>query len=118
MPQHVFLIPGFFGFDNLGDLAYFAHAREALIDWCRRAGVEVRVHTVPTLPTASLRLRARAVVDRMSEVLAGAGAATGRCTWWATRAGAWTRAWSSRPSLVLPEGPAAEPLAARVQAAW
>ena len=114
-PQHVFLIPGFFGFDNLGDLAYFAHAREALLDWCRRAGVDVYVHTVSTLPTASLRQRARTVVNRMSEVLSAAGDQAGRCTWWATPAAAWTPAWWSPPTCSCPRALAAEPLAARVQ---
>jgi len=27
--QHVWLVPGFFGFANLGDFAYFGHVREA-----------------------------------------------------------------------------------------
>ena len=28
--QHVFLIPGFFGFTSFGELSYFAHVRRAL----------------------------------------------------------------------------------------
>jgi triacylglycerol lipase len=113
-PNHVFLIPGFFGFDNLGDLAYFAHAREALLDWSRRAGVEVRVHTVSTLPTASLRLRARAVVDRMSEGLAGADAREPVHLVGHSSGGLDARLVVT-PDVLLPEGPAAEPLAARVR---
>jgi triacylglycerol lipase len=110
----VFLIPGFFGFDNLGDLAYFAHAREALIEWCRQAGREVRVHTVPTLPTASLRLRARAVVNRMSEVLAGAGPDEPVHLVGHSSGGLDARRVVT-PDVLLPEGPAAAPLAARVR---
>jgi triacylglycerol lipase len=110
----VFLIPDFFGFDNLGDLAYFAHAREALIEWCRETGREVQVHTVPTLPTASLRLRARAVVNRMSEVLAGAGRDEPVHLVGHSSGGLDARLVVT-PEVLLPEGPAAEPLAARVR---
>ena len=72
----MFLLPGFFGFDNLGDLAYFAHARDVLHDWCGRQGIDVRLHTVATSPTASLRHRAAEVVRRMHEVLSAADAET------------------------------------------
>ena len=67
--HHVFLLPGFFGFDNLGDLAYFAHTKETLTEWSRRQGIDVRLHTVPTLPTASLPHRAADVLRKMAEVL-------------------------------------------------
>ena len=79
-PHHVFLLPGFFGFDHLGDLAYFAHARDALTEWCRRAGIEARFHTVPTLPTASLRHRAADVLVKMDEVLKADAGARARST--------------------------------------
>jgi hypothetical protein len=69
-PQHVFLIPGFFGFDDLGDLAYFAHVERALVDWFRTAGIDGRVHAVGTPPTASLRQRALVVLRQMEPVLA------------------------------------------------
>jgi triacylglycerol lipase len=114
-PTHqVFLIPGFFGFDNLGDLAYFAHAREALIEWCRLGGVDARVHTVPTLPTASLRQRARAVVNRMSEVLGGA-AADDPVHLVGHSSGGLDARLVVTPEVMLPGGPAPGPLAARVR---
>jgi len=31
-PHHVVLVPGFFGFANLGDFAYFGHVRELLAE--------------------------------------------------------------------------------------
>ncbi len=65
MPHHVFLIPGFFGFDSLGDLAYFIHVVEALADHCRDAQVDVRFHVVTTLPTASLRHRAALLLEEI-----------------------------------------------------
>jgi hypothetical protein len=65
--QQIFLIPGFFGFDNLGDFAYFAHVNEALTLPLRRAGVEARLNIVRTLPTASLRQRTALLVGEMSK---------------------------------------------------
>jgi triacylglycerol lipase len=114
MPHHVFLIPGFFGFENLGDLAYFAHARDALVQWCRDAGVDARVHTVSTLPTASLRQRARAVVDRMAAVLDGPDG-SGPVHLVGHSSGGLDARLAVTPDVALPEGPDPEPLAARVQ---
>jgi hypothetical protein len=111
----VFLIPGFFGFENLGDLAYFAHAHDALVEWCRQAAVPVRVHTVSTLPTASLRQRARMVVDKMNAVLAGPGGGDGPVHLVGHSSGGLDARLVVTPDVVLPEGPAVEPLAARVQ---
>ena len=113
-PHHVFLIPGFFGFENLGDLAYFAHARDALIEWCRQSDVEVRVHTVSTLPTASLRTRARAVVNKMAAALAEAGD-DGPVHLVGHSSGGLDARLVVTPDVALPEGPDPEPLAARVR---
>lgn len=52
---HVYLVPGFFGFANLGELTYFGHVRDELL---RAAGPGVAVHAVRTPPTASLPRRA------------------------------------------------------------
>ncbi len=58
MAHHVYLIPGFFGFANIGELKYFAHVREQLDAVFERAGTAVDIHYVATLPTASLARRA------------------------------------------------------------
>jgi hypothetical protein len=55
---HVFLVPGFFGFANLGQITYFGHARRALAQALTARGIASRVHVVRTAPTASLPERA------------------------------------------------------------
>jgi len=62
-PHHVFLIPGFFGFANLGGLVYYAHVSEWLEHAFERAGHRVRVHRVKTRPTASIERRACRVLE-------------------------------------------------------
>jgi triacylglycerol lipase len=66
--QHVLLVPGFFGFANLGDFAYFAHVREFIARYMRRHGIGGEVRVVQTFPTASLRRRATRVVETMAEL--------------------------------------------------
>lgn len=63
---HVVLVPGFFGFDNLGDLAYFGHVHSFLGDAYRARGVEPVLHVVRTHPTASLPKRAARVVETIA----------------------------------------------------
>lgn len=63
MRQHVYLVPGFFGFANFGDFRYFAHVREHLAAHAARCGVDASIHYAPTLPTASLRKRAGRLVE-------------------------------------------------------
>ncbi|HEX6276214.1 MAG TPA: hypothetical protein VFZ53_24400 [Polyangiaceae bacterium] len=74
-PHHqVLLIPGFFGFGNLGELSYFNGVREQLAESFARAGVDVTVTEVKTLPTASIRVRAARVLEalvRVAETSAG-----------------------------------------------
>jgi triacylglycerol lipase len=64
--QHIYLIPGFFGFANLGTLRYFTHVREYLAGALAARGVSAQVHDVATRPTASIVDRAR----RLAEVIA------------------------------------------------
>lgn len=71
-PQHVFLVPGFFGFTNLGDLPYFAHVRVHLEAAFRRLGRVVEIHTVRTHPTASVRRRAEILLETVAEKAKGA----------------------------------------------
>src|SRR4051812_15793235 len=69
-PQHVFLVPGFFGFANLGDFAYFGHVREFLTVYMQKLGVPGSVTVVTTYPTASLRKRAARLAEALAQVLA------------------------------------------------
>lgn len=69
--HHVVLIPGFFGFGNLGDLSYFLGVREYLETLFRARNLEVEVIEVQTLPTASIRARAARVLDTLAAVGAG-----------------------------------------------
>ena len=64
---HVVLVPGFFGFANLGDLAYFGHVHAYLRDAYPARGWEPVLHVVRTSPTASLLRRTVRVVDTIVE---------------------------------------------------
>jgi len=68
-PHHVLLVPGFFGFANLGDFAYFAHVRDYLAEICPRAGITGELRVVRTVPTASLRKRAALVAEAIDALL-------------------------------------------------
>jgi triacylglycerol lipase len=111
--HHVFLIPGFFGFDSLGDVAYFAHAKDALDEWCRRAGVDALVHTVPSLPTASLLHRTSGLLSKIAEVTGDDGAAEVHLV--GHSSGGLDGRLLVTPDVVLPGAVAAEPVAARVR---
>lgn len=67
MTHHVILIPGFFGFVNLGDLTYFKHVRDHIHAWAESRGIDVVVHRPKTPPTASLAVRARVLYDLIQE---------------------------------------------------
>jgi hypothetical protein len=67
--QHVLLVPGFFGFANLGDFAYFGHVRDFFARYMRRRGIGGEVVVVQTYPTASLRRRATRVLETMVDVV-------------------------------------------------
>lgn len=64
--HRVYLIPGFFGFANLGDLRYFGHVQRFLADRCIRRGLSAQIHEVKVRPTASLRARAQRLVDTVA----------------------------------------------------
>ena len=68
-PQHVLLVPGFFGFANLGDFAYFGHIREFLALYLKNRGLPGHVRVVTTSPTASLERRAARVLQYLAELL-------------------------------------------------
>ena len=67
---HVYLIPGFFGFANIGDFRYFAHVRRGLEAALAARGTPLLVHEVATRPTASLSARAARLLEVMSQTAA------------------------------------------------
>ncbi len=62
----IYLIPGFFGFANLGRLTYFGHLRAVLAERCAAEGLAARIHVVRTHPTASLVKRAVRVLETIA----------------------------------------------------
>jgi hypothetical protein len=69
--HHVYLVPGFFGFANLGRITYFGHVRRALDAALRARGLDARVHVVRVHPTASLARRAAAVAETIAATARG-----------------------------------------------
>jgi hypothetical protein len=72
--HHVFLVPGFFGFANLGQISYFGHVARILGAGLRAAGVRAAIHVVRTHPTSSLPRRAARLAETIADE-AGRGAA-------------------------------------------
>lgn len=70
--HRIYLVPGFFGFANLGEIRYFGHVRRALEAILRDGGVAGSVHVVRTHPTASLRTRARRLESSIARTSRGA----------------------------------------------
>ena len=68
-PHHVVLVPGFFGFANLGDFTYFGHVRDLLRELGPPLGLEGEVEVVLTEPTASLTRRAALLCEAVSRLL-------------------------------------------------
>src|SRR5574337_1163302 len=67
--RHVVLIPGFFGFANLGDFTYFGHVRDFLAEAWPGLGLDGEVRAVRTEPTASLPRRAALLAEAISALL-------------------------------------------------
>ena len=51
MRRHIFLIPGFFGFANLGDLTYWGPVEHRLRALLEQAGMPASIHAVKSQPT-------------------------------------------------------------------
>ncbi|HET9553314.1 MAG TPA: hypothetical protein VFP50_10130 [Anaeromyxobacteraceae bacterium] len=68
-PNHVVLVPGFFGFANLGDFTYFGHVRDHLAEIGPALGLEGEVVVVRTEPTASLPRRAALLAEAVIALL-------------------------------------------------
>jgi hypothetical protein len=67
MRHRLYLVPGFFGFANFGDFKYFAHVRDQLERAASERAVDVDIHYVATLPTASLPRRAARLLEVVAE---------------------------------------------------
>lgn len=67
--QHIVLVPGFFGFANLGDFTYFGHVRDLLAELGPPLGLEGEVVVVLTEPTASLTRRAAILCETVTTLL-------------------------------------------------
>lgn len=65
--QRIYLLPGFFGFANLGEIVYFGHVRTLLVEDLRARGVDAEVHVVLSHPTASVRTRARDLLATLAQ---------------------------------------------------
>jgi triacylglycerol lipase len=68
-PHHILLVPGFFGFANLGDFAYFGHVRDYLADVGPGLGLGADIHVALTEPTSSLQRRAALLAETVSSLL-------------------------------------------------
>lgn len=64
---HVYLVPGFFGFSNLGDLTYFGHVRSFLLEAFASMGLQAEIHAVKTWPTASIERRAARLLGAIAD---------------------------------------------------
>lgn len=71
--HHVILVPGFFGFLNLGELTYFSRVCEQLTLRLEQLGVRADVRAVGTLPTSSLRSRAATLAEAASRFASDGG---------------------------------------------
>lgn len=65
--QHIYLIPGFFGFTTLGSLNYFQGVRQELRRHLADLGVDAAIHETETLPTGSIRQRALRLLGRVQD---------------------------------------------------
>lgn len=69
----IYLIPGFFGFANLGRLTYFGHIRPLLLEGAAARGFTARIHVVKTDPTASLSRRAARLAETIAKTASRGG---------------------------------------------
>jgi triacylglycerol esterase/lipase EstA (alpha/beta hydrolase family) len=111
---HVVLVPGFFGFANLGDLAYFGHVHAFLREAYAARGVDAVLHVVRTRPTASLPKRAARVLETLHEEATGDDASIHLV---GHSSGGIDCRLLLDPRVTLPTAAAVEPIVARVTAA-
>lgn len=65
MTARVFLVPGFFGFTNLGDFPYFSHFHVVLSQELGALGIDAAVQPLDTLATASIGKRAKHLLEHI-----------------------------------------------------
>ena len=71
--HHIFLIPGFFGFSNIGKLNYFDGVAQVLTKSLSSRGFDADILTTDTKPTASLPKRVAALADLIALKAPGDG---------------------------------------------
>jgi len=111
-PQRFYLVPGFFGFANLGELKYFGHVRDFLAAEAARRRLTVEVYVVKTHPTSSLPKRAAVLAATIART---AGRGRGPLHLIGHSSGGLDCRLLVTPGVVLPTGVKVEPLAARVR---
>ncbi len=67
--HHLLLVPGFFGFANLGDFAYFAHVEDLFAELGPSLGIDGAVRVVLSEPSSSLPRRAAQLAETVSLLL-------------------------------------------------
>ena len=72
--HHIYLVPGFLGFEHIGRLTYFGHVVRFLRERLTALGLEPRIHVVRTPPTASLPDRAARVAEAIDATARRSGA--------------------------------------------
>jgi triacylglycerol lipase len=108
---HVYLIPGFLGFANLGQITYFGHVRRILATKLAAAGLDPRIHIVHTPPTASLPRRAA----RLAATIAATAGDGGPLHLIGHSSGGLDARLFTAPEVALPTSLDVERLAARVR---
>ena len=63
------LVPGFFGFANLGDFAYFGHVRDLLAEVGPASGIDGEIRVVLTEPSSALPRRAALLAGTIERLL-------------------------------------------------
>lgn len=63
---HLYLIPGFFGFSDIGGIRYFHHVEDFLRETLESVGIQASIHVVVTRPTASIRDRAARLLETIA----------------------------------------------------
>jgi hypothetical protein len=65
--QHIFLIPGFLGIENLGEVVYFGHVHELLTRSFQELAIDVRIHAVRNYATSSVRKRTLRLAETIAK---------------------------------------------------